>query len=51
MNLFLDNALLALPQLHAAYDRDPADLSLYGIGAYAGRALAETQNRQSTPAQ
>ncbi|MFI1235305.1 macrolide family glycosyltransferase [Nocardia salmonicida] len=46
MNLFLDNALLALPQLHAAYDHDPADLYLYDIGAYAGRALAETQNRQ-----
>ncbi|WP_228537579.1 hypothetical protein [Nocardia sp. XZ_19_231] len=28
MNLFLDTALLALPQLQAAYDHDPADLCL-----------------------
>lgn len=48
MNLFLDNALLALPQLRAAYDHDPADLYLYDIGAYAGRALAESQNRRLT---
>ncbi|MFD4356304.1 macrolide family glycosyltransferase [Nocardia sp. NPDC058518] len=46
MNLFLDNALLALPQLRAAYDHDPADLYLYDIGAYAGRALAEAQGRE-----
>lgn len=46
MNLFLDNAVQALPQLRAAYDHDPADLYLYDIGAYAGRALAETQSRQ-----
>ncbi|MGW6696729.1 macrolide family glycosyltransferase [Nocardia sp. NPDC055049] len=46
MNLFLDNAQLALPQLRAAYDHDPADLYLYDIGAYAGRALAETQHRR-----
>ncbi|WP_199856663.1 macrolide family glycosyltransferase [Nocardia suismassiliense] len=45
MNLFLDNAVQALPQLHAAYDPDPADLYLYDIGAYAGRALAEAQGR------
>ncbi|MGW5919288.1 macrolide family glycosyltransferase [Nocardia fluminea] len=45
MNLFLDNAQLALPQLHAAYDHDPADVYLYDIGAYAGRALAETHGR------
>ncbi|MEV6220782.1 macrolide family glycosyltransferase [Nocardia fluminea] len=45
MNLFLDNAQLALPQLHAEYDHDPADLYLYDIGAYAGRALAEAHGR------
>lgn len=45
MNLFLDEAVRALPQLHAAYDHDPADLYLYDIGAYAARALAEVQGR------
>ncbi|MEV4179078.1 macrolide family glycosyltransferase [Nonomuraea sp. NPDC049709] len=45
MGLFLDNAVQALPQLHAAYDHDRADLYLYDIGAYAARALAETQDR------
>jgi MGT family glycosyltransferase len=45
MSLFLDNAIQALPQLRAAYDPDPADLYLYDIGAYAARALAETQGR------
>ncbi|TJZ57469.1 glycosyl transferase [Streptomyces piniterrae] len=45
MGLFLDDAIQALPQLHAAYDQDPADLYLYDIGAYAARALAESQNR------
>ncbi|MGY0498958.1 macrolide family glycosyltransferase [Nocardia sp. FBN12] len=45
MNLFLDNAQLALAPLRAAYDADPADLYMYDIGAYAGRALAESQNR------
>ncbi|WP_228538196.1 macrolide family glycosyltransferase [Nocardia sp. XZ_19_385] len=45
MNLFLDNAVHGLPQLRAAYDDDPADLYLYDIGAYAGRAIAETQSR------
>ncbi|WP_067682150.1 macrolide family glycosyltransferase [Nocardia miyunensis] len=44
-NLFLDNAIQALPQLRAAYDEDRADLYLYDIGAYAARALAETQDR------
>ena len=44
MTLFLDNAIHALPQLHAAYDHDRADLYLYDIGAYAARALAETQD-------
>ncbi|MEU8898914.1 macrolide family glycosyltransferase [Nocardia sp. NPDC048505] len=45
MTLFLDNAVQALSQLRAAYDADPADLYLYDIGAYAGRALAEKQGR------
>ncbi|WP_063820979.1 macrolide family glycosyltransferase [Parafrankia elaeagni] len=45
MGLFLDDAIQALPQLRAAYDRDPADLYLYDIGAYAARALAEAQGR------
>lgn len=45
MELFLDNAIQSLPQLRAAYDNDPADLYLYDIGAYAGRALAEAQRR------
>ncbi|WP_335936557.1 macrolide family glycosyltransferase [Streptomyces sp. PTD5-9] len=45
MGLFLDDAIQALPQLRAAYDPDPADLYLYDIGAYAARALAETQGR------
>ncbi|MGP9022978.1 macrolide family glycosyltransferase [Streptomyces sp. BR1] len=45
MGLFLDDAVQALPQLRAAYDHDPADLYLYDIGAYAARALAESQAR------
>lgn len=45
MSLFLDDAVQALPQLRAAYDHDRADLYLYDIGAYAARALAETQGR------
>ncbi|MFE7507840.1 macrolide family glycosyltransferase [Promicromonospora sp. NPDC057488] len=44
-SLFLDDAVQALPQLRAVYDDDPADLYLYDIGAYAGRALAEAQGR------
>ncbi|MGW1816076.1 macrolide family glycosyltransferase [Streptomyces sp. NPDC002125] len=44
-SLFLDDAVQALPHLHAAYDDDPADLYLYDIGAYAARALAEAQGR------
>lgn len=36
-SLFLDDAVQALPQLRAAYDDDPADLYLYGIGAHAER--------------
>ncbi|WP_063802019.1 macrolide family glycosyltransferase [Streptomyces sp. WM6378] len=43
--LFLDEAMAVLPQLHAAYDDDPADLYLYDTGAYAARALAEAQGR------
>lgn len=45
MGLFLDEAVQALPQLRAAYEHDPADLYLYDIGAYAARALAESQDR------
>jgi MGT family glycosyltransferase len=45
MGLFLDDAVQALPQLRAAYDHDRADLYLYDIGAYAARALAESQGR------
>ncbi|MFP8882811.1 macrolide family glycosyltransferase [Streptomyces mangrovi] len=45
MGLFLDDAVRTLPRLRAAYDRDPADLYLYDIGAYAARALAESQGR------
>ncbi|WP_336216180.1 macrolide family glycosyltransferase [Nonomuraea sp. LPB2021202275-12-8] len=45
MSLFLADAVQALPQLHAAYDHDRADLYLYDIGAYAERALAEAQDR------
>ncbi|MFF8812224.1 macrolide family glycosyltransferase [Streptomyces pactum] len=45
MGLFLDDAVRALPGLRAVYDRDPADLYLYDIGAYAARALAEAQGR------
>ncbi|WP_280425634.1 macrolide family glycosyltransferase [Nocardia carnea] len=44
-SLFLDDAIAALPQLQAIYDRDPAGLYLYDIGAYAARALAEKQGR------
>ncbi|MDO0934882.1 glycosyltransferase [Streptomyces sp. DG2A-72] len=44
-SLFLDEAMAVLPQLHAAYDDDPADLYLYDVGAHAGRALAEAQGR------
>ncbi|MDF6021994.1 macrolide family glycosyltransferase [Streptomyces sp. JH34] len=45
MDLFLDEAVQALPHLRAAYDHDRADLYLYDIGAYAARALAESQGR------
>ncbi|MER7399202.1 macrolide family glycosyltransferase [Streptomyces sp. NPDC000151] len=45
MSTFLDDAVQMLPQLHELYDDDPADLYLYDIGGYAGRALAESQGR------
>ncbi|MYT53860.1 glycosyl transferase [Streptomyces sp. SID7815] len=45
MDVFLDDAVQALPQLRAAYGTDRADLYLYDIGAYAARALAESQGR------
>ncbi|GII93965.1 macrolide family glycosyltransferase [Sinosporangium siamense] len=45
MGVFLDDAMRVLPQLREVYDRDPADLYLYDIGAYAARALAEVQRR------
>ncbi|UQS21814.1 glycosyl transferase [Amycolatopsis thermalba] len=45
MDRFLDDQIQALPQLRAVYDEDPADLYLYDIGAYAARALAESQGR------
>lgn len=45
MDVFLDDAVEALPHLRAVYDTDRADLYLYDIGAYAGRALAESQGR------
>ncbi|MCX4847317.1 macrolide family glycosyltransferase [Streptomyces sp. NBC_00893] len=45
MGVFLDEGVQALPQLRAVYDRDPADLYLYDIGAYAARALGEAQGR------
>ncbi|MEU1527054.1 macrolide family glycosyltransferase [Nocardia rhamnosiphila] len=45
MDLFLDDAVAALPQLSAAYGDEPADLYMYDIGAYAARALAEAQGR------
>ncbi|MGI5471592.1 macrolide family glycosyltransferase [Streptomyces sp. CA-132043] len=45
MTVFLDDAVQMLPQLHELHDGDPADLYLYDIGGYAGRALAEAQGR------
>ncbi|GAA2517793.1 macrolide family glycosyltransferase [Pilimelia columellifera] len=45
MRVFLDDNIQALPQLHAHYDDDPADLYLYDIGCYAARALAESQGQ------
>ncbi|MGY0385414.1 macrolide family glycosyltransferase [Nocardioides sp. WG-D5] len=45
MGIFLDDAMLVLPHLHAFYDTEPADLYLYDIGGYAARALAEKQQR------
>ncbi|WP_214406837.1 macrolide family glycosyltransferase [Pseudonocardia lacus] len=40
MGLFLDDAVLVLPQLEAALADDRPDVVLYDIGGYAGRALA-----------
>lgn len=45
MGVFLDDAIGMLPQLRAFYDDDPAEVYLYDIGAYAARALAESQGR------
>ncbi|MEU3600173.1 macrolide family glycosyltransferase [Streptomyces sp. NPDC006798] len=45
MTLFLEDAIRALPELRAVYDRDPADLYLYDIGSYAARVIAESQGR------
>ncbi len=45
MDVFLDDAIQMLPRLRAVYDADPADVYLYDIGAYAARALAESQGR------
>jgi MGT family glycosyltransferase len=45
MRVFLDDNIAQLPQLHAHYDHDPADLYLYDIGAYAARKLAGSQGR------
>ncbi|GAA4511118.1 macrolide family glycosyltransferase [Nonomuraea ferruginea] len=45
MRIFLEDNIQLLPQLEAAYDKDPADLYLYDIGGYAARALAERQGR------
>ncbi|SDC95210.1 macrolide family glycosyltransferase [Glycomyces harbinensis] len=45
MGCFLDDGIQALPQLREAYDRDPADLYLYDIGAYGARVVAESQGR------
>ena len=45
MGVFLDDNIQRLPGLKAVYDDDPADLYLYDIGGYAGRALAESQGR------
>lgn len=43
MDLFLEDAVQALPQLRAVYEEDRPDLYLYDIGGYAARALAEEQ--------
>jgi MGT family glycosyltransferase len=45
MGVFLDDNIQRYAALRAAYDADPADLYLYDIGGYAGRALAESQGR------
>jgi MGT family glycosyltransferase len=45
MDIFLDDAIQALPQLRSRYDDDQADLYLYDIGSFAARALAEAHRR------
>ncbi|MFC4336329.1 macrolide family glycosyltransferase [Salininema proteolyticum] len=45
MNLFLDNAVQSLPQLHESYDGDVPDLYMYDIGGYQARAIAQRQGR------
>ncbi|MCA2175700.1 glycosyl transferase [Nonomuraea glycinis] len=45
MSVFLDDNIQRYSGLKAVYDDDPADLYLYDIGGYAGRALAESQGR------
>ncbi|GAA0952714.1 glycosyltransferase [Actinocorallia libanotica] len=45
VGVFLDDAMRMLPQLRSFYEEDPADVYLYDIGAYAARALAESQGR------
>lgn len=45
MGVFLEDNIQRFPGLKAVYDDDPADLYLYDIGGYAGRALAESQGR------
>jgi MGT family glycosyltransferase len=45
MRIFLEDNIRMLPQLAAAYGKEPPDLYLYDIGGYAARALAERQGR------
>ncbi|WP_019545900.1 macrolide family glycosyltransferase [Streptomyces sulphureus] len=45
MEVFLDDARNALPQLRPFYEDNPADVYLYDIGGYVGRLLAEVQGR------
>lgn len=42
MSIFLDEAVQALPQLRAAFDRDRPAVVLYDIAAYVARALAHS---------
>jgi MGT family glycosyltransferase len=41
MRMFLDEAVHALPQVHAALDADRPDVVLYDIGGMAGRVAAQ----------